>query len=376
MTREEMERQQSEYEQKIRERRAALRAEREARKKKQRQQSMIMGLAFLLILVVLVVFIFKGCGKKKNPADAGASTDSSQSESVPEGENTKEEEASAQEPSSEETEPASEEPSSEEPSSEEPSSEESSENSDDIGALETWDLDTLDTTEYNFGYSPSNRDSRNFPTDWTFYENNWGQFNVDWVQDPEQNIIYLTMDEGFPNDYTSTILDILKEKNVKATFFLTKMFLDGGEKSLNQVQRMIDEGHVIGNHTCTHPDMPSLSVEEQTQEIMGVHNIVKDNLGYDMKLFRFPEGKYSAQSLGLVDNLGYKTVFWSYAYNDYSETQPPVQESYEAAVNMLHPGAIYLLHANSSTNTAFLADWIDAAREAGYEFGVYPLARN
>ena len=154
------------------------------------------------------------------------------------------------------------------------------------------------------------------------------------------------------------------------------MFLDGGESSYAQIRRMIELGCVLGNHTCTHPAMPELSIEEQTEEIMGVHNIVKDEFDYDLKLFRFPQGKYSAQSLGLVDNLGYKTCFWSYAYNDYSDEQPPVQESYEKAVAALHPGAIYLLHANSSTNTAFLADWIDAARAAGFEFGVYPLTAN
>ena len=120
--------------------------------------------------------------------------------------------------------------------------------------------------------------------------------------------------------------------------------------------------------------MATLDLETQKEEIMDVVNKLKKDFNYDCRLFRFPEGEFSARSLALVDNLGMKSVFWTYAYNDFSTTQPPVQESYEKAVKYLHPGAIYLLHASSSTNRAFLADWIDAAREKGYEFaGVYPV---
>ena len=133
---------------------------------------------------------------------------------------------------------------------------------------------------------------------------------------------------------------------------------------------MIDEGHQIGDHTCTHPDMAKLSVEEQKEQIMGVYNEAKDQFGYEMKYFRFPEGIFSAEALGLVNNLGMESVFWSYAYNDYDEdNQPDVQESLQKALDALHPGAIYLLHASSTTNTAMLGDFIDGVRARGYEFG-------
>lgn len=235
----------------------------------------------------------------------------------------------------------------------------------------TWDLYDLDNEAVNFGYSNANRDENNVPTDWEWYENKWGQFDVDWIQDTSKNTIYLTMDEGFGNDNTITILDTLKEKNVNVLFFLTKNFYDDRPEL---IQRMLDEGHQLGNHTCTHPKMPTLSIEEQTDQIMTLHNLVKDTFGYEMKAFRYPEGVYSNQSLGLVNNLGYKVVFWSYAYGDYDEAnQPPVDESLEKALNALHPGAIYLLHASSDTNTAMLADFIDGARERGFEFGRYPL---
>ena len=237
----------------------------------------------------------------------------------------------------------------------------------------TWNLDDLDNEPVNFGYAQANRDENNVPTDWEWYESKWGQFNVDWIQDTSKKIIYLTMDEGFENDTTAGILDVLKEKGVKATFFLTKYFTD---EMPEMIQRMIDEGHQLGNHTCTHPNMPNLSIEEQTDQVMTLQNMIKDQFGYDMKYFRYPEGVYSNQSLGLINNLGLKVVFWSYAYNDYSDEQPPVDESLAKAVDAVHPGAIYLLHASSTTNAAFLADFIDQCRDRGYEFGIYPDSAN
>lgn len=238
---------------------------------------------------------------------------------------------------------------------------------------QVWDLETLPNDRLDFGYSSENRDGDNVPTDWRWYEAKWGQFNVDWIQDTSQKTIYLTMDEGFGNDNTIKILDTLKEKNVNVTFFLTKSFVD---ERPELVQRMLDEGHQLGNHTCTHRVMPELSIDEQTEEIMTLQNQVKEQFGYDMKLFRYPEGAYSEQSLGLVNNLGFKAVFWSYAYVDYNDEQPPVDESLQAALDALHPGAVYLLHAKSDTNTAMLADFIDGARDKGFEFGTYPLSAN
>ena len=234
-----------------------------------------------------------------------------------------------------------------------------------------FDLSTLDNTEEPFGYSTQNLDENNIPTDWKWYYNQWGQFNAMWIGDTTQKVVYLTMDEGFANDLTSTELDILKEKNVKCTFMLTKDFVDGKP---DLVQRMIDEGHLLGDHTCTHPKMPEQSIDDQTNEIMGVYNEVYQNYGYQIKLFRFPYGDFSAQSLGLANNLGFKVVFWTYAYNDYdTNNQPDVATSLQQAVDRVHPGAIYLLHANSTTNCALLGDFIDQIRAKGYEFALIPL---
>lgn len=236
-----------------------------------------------------------------------------------------------------------------------------------------WDLASLDNTGVGYGNDPKQRAENMVPQDWAFYESKWGMYNVDWIQDINSNTIYLTMDVGFANDYTEGILDTLKEKNVKVVFFITKMFFDS---SPNTVQRMIDEGHIIGNHTVNHPDMTTLSEDRMKEEITTLTDAMRDKFGYEMKLFRFPEGRFSHRTLAMVENLGMKAVFWSYAYNDYSSVQPEVAPSLEKAISYLHPGAIYLLHASSSTNAAFLGEWIDAARDRGFVFGEYPLGAN
>ena len=164
-----------------------------------------------------------------------------------------------------------------------------------------------------------------------------------------------------------------RPKGVKAVLFVTKQFVD---EHPELVQQMIDEGHIIGNHTCAHPaeGMPSLGYEAEKEDITTLHQMVKDQFGYEMKLFRYPSGLSSEQSLALVQSLGYKSVFWSFAHHDWVlHEQPDEQETLQKCLTSIHPGAIYLLHAVSTTNTHILADFIDGAREKGFEFGVYPV---
>ncbi len=179
-------------------------------------------------------------------------------------------------------------------------------------------------------------------------------------------VITLTFDCGYYNGNTGKILDQLKERGVHATFMLT---LDYLKSAPDMVQRMIDEGHTLGNHTTTHPVMPSLSIAEQTNEIMTVHNYVKEHFGYEMHVMRFPEGKYSERSLALMQSLGYRSAFWSFAYGDYdTNNQPPLDTSLQLVVDSIHPGALYLLHDCSTTNTAILGDFLDQAYAMGYTF--------
>lgn len=326
-----------------------------ARARKVRQIKILIASGAVLVLL-LVVLLVMALNNKKTAVDSN-----NQNESADLTVDDRETQSSDETSTSDETQPVTESKNEQPTGTQQPTSER---------VTTANDLSSIDNKASSFGYSDANRAANMVPTDWKWYANKWSGYRVDWIQDTSKNIIYLTMDEGFANDYTATILDTLKAKNVKVLFFLTQNFVEGRPEL---VKRMIDEGHQIGNHTCNHPNMPSVSIEKQTTEIMTLHNMVKEKFGYEMRLFRYPEGVFSSQSLALVNNLGYKAVFWSYAYNDYNPSvQIPQNEALERAVKYLHPGAIYLLHANSSTNTAMLGDFIDQARAKGFEFGVYP----
>ena len=234
---------------------------------------------------------------------------------------------------------------------------------------ELWsgDLSTLSTNVFSGISDYTDRDALNVPNGCYYLTKLYGKYNAKFLEDTSKNLIYLTMDEGYEAGYTPQILQTLREKNVKATFFVTKEFYDSNPE---YIQQMIDDGHTVGNHTCNHKNMPTLSLEEQTNEIMVLHNLIKEQFGYEMKLFRFPEGSTSEQSLGLVESLGYQSVFWSFHYLDYNtDAQKDPAETLQLCMNSIHPGAIYLLHAKSATNTQILGEWIDAVRAAGYEFG-------
>ena len=178
--------------------------------------------------------------------------------------------------------------------------------------------------------------------------------------------IYLTFDEGYEAGYTEQILSTLKENNVKATFFITAHYLNTNEEL---VKRMIDEGHIVGNHTVNHKSMPDISNEEIKKEVMDLHLAIYEKFGYEMKYIRPPKGEYSERTLNECNNLGYKTVMWSFAYKDWEEKkQPQEQEALKIITENFHSGEIMLLHGNSKTNTNLLAQIIKQAREQGYEF--------
>lgn len=240
------------------------------------------------------------------------------------------------------------------------------------GAKEIIDANT-DLSQYSSEYVPygygSEVDKNNRPGGCNWYHNKWGQFAVDFIQ-PLSKYVFLTFDEGYENGNTPAILDTLKEKNARAVFFVTLSFV---KSNPDLVKRMIDEGHVIGNHTATHPDgMSKLTVEEQINEIKLVHDYMLENYNYEMYLFRFPTGAFSDQSLAIVQSLGYRSVFWSFAHRDWDvNNQPDVEESLKKALDTAHGGEIFLLHGISTTDTAMLPALIDGLREKGFEIGYY-----
>ena len=182
----------------------------------------------------------------------------------------------------------------------------------------------------------------------------------------EEKIIYITFDEGYEAGYTPQILESLKINEVKATFFLTAHYVNTQPELVKQ---MIDEGHIVGNHTVNHKSMPSLSEEQIKKEVMELHQAVYEKFGYEMKYLRPPMGEFSEKTLQITNSLGYKNVMWSFAYEDWNENkQPDKTKSKEKILNNLHNGEIMLLHGNSKTNTEILDTIIKEAKNMGYEF--------
>lgn len=178
--------------------------------------------------------------------------------------------------------------------------------------------------------------------------------------------VYLTFDEGYEAGYTPQILDILKENNVKATFFITAHYLN---TQAELVKRMIEEGHILGNHTVNHKSMPSLTEEEINTEVMNLHKAIYEKFQYEMKYIRPPMGEFSERTLNVTNSLGYKTVMWSFAYEDWNEDKQPDENASKVKIlDNVHNGEIILLHGNSKTNTNVLGDIIKQIREMGYEF--------
>ena len=182
----------------------------------------------------------------------------------------------------------------------------------------------------------------------------------------DNKTIYLTFDLGYEAGYTEKILDTLKEKNVKATFFITAHYLNTAD---NLVERMIKEGHIVGNHTVNHKSMPDLSNEEIEKELMTLNQTLYKKYNYEMKYARPPKGEFSERTLSITDSLGFRTVMWSFAYVDWNEgDQPSKEDAISKICSNFHNGEIMLLHATSKTNSEILGDVIENARKAGYEF--------
>lgn len=182
----------------------------------------------------------------------------------------------------------------------------------------------------------------------------------------KEKVLYLTFDCGWENGCTSAVLDTLKEKNVPAAFFCTLDHIDS-EPAL--IRRMIDEGHIVGNHSANHADFSKISREHMASEIFECEERLRTEFGYKPTFFRFPEGAYTESAIDLVGSMGYSSVFWSLAYADWDVENPKGADyAFEKVTTRLHPGAVILLHSVSPDNAQALGRIIDFARENGYEF--------
>lgn len=226
---------------------------------------------------------------------------------------------------------------------------------------------SLSNEEIHWGYRP-NKEHRT-PEIVKNVDELISKYSSYYVGDTSSKKLYLTFDEGYENGYTGEILNILKANNVPAAFFVTKPYI---LKESDLIKRMVNEGHVVGNHTSTHPAMPSLTgdLDKFNQEFSDTEKAFKEVTGKNMpKFFRPPMGRYSEKSLYLTEKLGYKSVFWSFAHKDWEvDNQPSVDETITKVKSGVHNGSIILLHAVSESNTKALDSIIKELKSEGYEF--------
>lgn len=192
------------------------------------------------------------------------------------------------------------------------------------------------------------------------------EYDAYYIGNTSEKNIYLTFDAGYENGYTSNILDVLKKHNVKATFFLVGNFI---QTSPDLVKRMTQEGHTVGNHTMTHPDMSSISDEASfKKELSELEKLYQETTGKEMmKIYRPPQGKFSEENLKMAQSMGYSTIFWSLAYVDwYNDNQPTKEQAFDKLVPRIHNGAVVLLHSTSKTNSEILDELLTKWEDMGY----------
>ncbi len=229
-------------------------------------------------------------------------------------------------------------------------------------------LSSLSNEHIETGYGPTRTDD-NIPLKAFYYRDKYGDLGGVFIADVKEGEkkIYLTFDCGYEIGHTFEILDALKEKNVRAVFFITGYYARDSE---DHVRRMIDDGHIVGNHTWSHIDCARSTLKEMQNNIFELHDFVKNKFDYEMKLFRYPYGNFSEQTLKYISMQGYKQIFWTFGYKDYdTQNQPTNAYGKMQILTAACPGNIYLLHAESKTNASILAECIDEIRASGFTIG-------
>jgi peptidoglycan-N-acetylmuramic acid deacetylase len=200
---------------------------------------------------------------------------------------------------------------------------------------------------------------------------NYGGYYVDkrYGDQSDDKVIYLTFDAGYENGNVEKIVEILNKEEVSGAFFVLDNFIT---KNDELVKKMIDTGHLVCNHTSKHLDVTKCrTVNEFKEELENLENIYREATGKEMpKYFRPPEGKFSKQSMEFANELGYKTIFWSFAYADWdNDNQMSPNAAKDKILSNIHNGEIMLLHPTSTTNAAILGDIIHELKAQGFRFG-------
>ena len=177
--------------------------------------------------------------------------------------------------------------------------------------------------------------------------------------------IALSFDAAWGNEDTKQILDILEKHNVKVTFFMTGGWV---ESYPDDVKAILAAGHDLGNHSENHKHMSQLSTADQKEELMKVHEKVKELTGYEMFLFRPPYGDYNNSVITNATDCGYYTIQWDVDSLDWKNYG--VDSIINTVTNHKHlgPGSIILCHNGADYTAAALDSMIHKLKEQGYEF--------
>ena len=225
----------------------------------------------------------------------------------------------------------------------------------------------LDNTHLTAGYGAPYRDELNRPQETVNLQEQFGDEKCEFLHGTDQTI-HLVFTAGYANSSTNAILDVLKEKGVKATFFLTGYSMEDNPEI---VKRILEEGHTLGSHSYSHPTygMDTYTVEQIIDDSMRAQKYIRDTYDYEMQYYSFPSGYFSERALETIKAMGYHVVFYSFAYNDYDEENMiSPDEAIAQLYAQLHVGEICQLHATSPSSAAVLASFIEGARELGYTF--------
>jgi len=202
------------------------------------------------------------------------------------------------------------------------------------------------------------------------------QYDAFFIGSEEEKVLYLTFDAGYENNFTPGILDTLKKHEAPAAFFLVGTYIKSNPEI---IKRMVEEGHIIANHTMHHPDMSKIASKDSfAKELTQVEEHYKAVTGSDIpRFYRPPKGTYCENNLKLAKELGYKTIFWSVAYKDWeNDNQPSKEEAFSKLLPRTFPGSIILLHNTSKTNSIILDELLTRYKEMGYRFeSLYHLTK-
>ena len=193
------------------------------------------------------------------------------------------------------------------------------------------------------------------------------KYGVLYRGDESRDVCYFTFDCDYEyNGNVSKILDVLKDKGVRALFVLNGQIIET-EPAL--VKRMVDEGHTVGNHGRNHKNMARVDLDTFIAEIEDNNALLKQNVpgASYMTFYRPPYGTVTEWDMALAEKLGLRCALYSWTYDDYhDDAQPDPTAALDAILRGLHPGCVYMFHPKSTTDAAIMGDAIDAIRAAGY----------